>query len=92
MPGYGADPPGPDHGADRPPARREAKLKFLAAFVGMLLFLALLGGAGVLYLFYHYGRDLPDYRQLADYEPATVTRLHAGDGRLLVEYATEKRV
>jgi penicillin-binding protein 1A len=46
----------------------------------------------VLYLFYHYGRDLPDYRQLADYEPPTVTRLHAGDGRLLVEYATEKRV
>ena len=58
----------------------------------MLLFLALLGGAGVLYLFYHYGRDLPDYRQLADYDPPTVTRLHAGDGRLLVEYATEKRV
>ena len=46
----------------------------------------------MLYLFYHYGRDLPDYRQLADYEPPTVTRLHAGDGRLLVEYATEKRV
>ncbi|MCH7796556.1 MAG: transglycosylase domain-containing protein, partial [Proteobacteria bacterium] len=58
----------------------------------MLLFLALLGGAGVLFIFYHYGRDLPDYRQLADYEPPTVTRLHAGDGRLLVEYATEKRV
>ncbi len=58
----------------------------------MILFLALLGGAGVLYIFYHYGRDLPDYRQLAVYEPPTVTRLHAGDGRLLVEYATEKRV
>jgi penicillin-binding protein 1A len=58
----------------------------------MILFLALLGGAGVLFVFYHYGRDLPDYRQLADYEPPTVTRLHAGDGRLLVEYATEKRV
>ena len=58
----------------------------------MLLFLALLGGAGVLFIFYHYGRDLPDYRQLADYEPPTVTRLHAGDGRLLAEYATEKRV
>jgi len=92
LPGYGADPPGPDRGAGRPPARGEAKLRFLAGFIGTLLFLALLGGAGVLYLFYHYGRDLPDYRQLADYEPPTVTRLHAGDGRLLVEYATEKRV
>ena len=43
-------------------------------------------------MFYHYGRDLPDYKQLANYDPPTVTRVHAGDGRLLVEYATEKRV
>ncbi|RMD62202.1 MAG: penicillin-binding protein, partial [Alphaproteobacteria bacterium] len=54
--------------------------------------LALAAAGGVLYLFYHYGRDLPDYRQLADYDPPTVTRVHAGDGRLLAEYATEKRV
>ncbi|MFQ6016614.1 MAG: penicillin-binding protein 1A [Kiloniellaceae bacterium] len=60
--------------------------------MGVVLFLALLGGAGVLYVFYEYGRDLPAYRQLADYEPPTVTRVHAGDGRLLAEYATEKRV
>jgi penicillin-binding protein 1A len=50
------------------------------------------GGAGILLVFYYYGRDLPDYRQLADYDPPTVTRVHAGDGRLLAEYATEKRV
>ncbi len=56
------------------------------------MILAILGGAGVLYVFYYYGRDLPDYTQLADYNPPTVTRVHAGDGRLLIEYATEKRV
>ncbi len=56
-----------------------------------MLALALLGGAGSLYLFYYYGRDLPDYKQLAVYEPPTVTRVHAGDGRLLAEYAIEKR-
>ncbi len=72
--------------------RRETKLRLLATLAGLILFLALLGGAGVLFVFYHYGRDLPDYRQLADYEPPTVTRLYAGDGRLLAEYATEKRV
>ena len=48
-------------------------------------------GAGV-YGLWHYGRDLPDYKQLADYEPPTVTRLHAGDGRLIAEYAKERRV
>jgi len=52
----------------------------------------MMGGAGVLYVFHYYGRDLPDYTQLADYSPPTVTRVHAGDGRLLAEYATEKRV
>lgn len=43
---------------------------------------------GVLY----FGRDLPDYSQLADYRPAVATRVHAGDGRLLAEFASEKRV
>ena len=70
----------------------EEKLKILASIVGFVMLLALLGGGGVLYVFYHYGRDLPAYAQLADYEPPTVTRVHAGDGRLLAEYATEKRV
>src|SRR5262245_53951603 len=41
---------------------------------------------------HRYGTGLPDYRQLADYQPPTVTRMHAGDGRLLAEFAHEKRV
>ena len=58
-----------------------------------LLFLLVLAGMGGLYwLLYHYGRDLPDYYRLVDYEPPTVTRVHAGDGRLLAEFASERRV
>jgi penicillin-binding protein 1A len=57
------------------------------------LVLLVMGGAGaVLLVFYQYGRGLPDYTQLAVYEPPTVTRIHAGDGRLIAEYAVEKRV
>lgn len=48
-------------------------------------------GAGAFTLSY-YGRDLPDYTQLKNYEPPIVTRIYAGDGRLLAEYAREKRV
>jgi penicillin-binding protein 1A len=48
--------------------------------------------AGGLYVLWHYGRGLPDYTQLADYQPPMVTRVHAGDGRLLAEYATERRI
>lgn len=50
------------------------------------------GGGVVAWVFQHYGEDLPDYASLADYQPPTVTRIHAGDGRLLAEYAHERRV
>lgn len=36
--------------------------------------------------------DLPDYAQLAEYEPAIMSRVHAGDGLLIAEYAREHRV
>lgn len=48
-------------------------------------------GVGLLAVWY-FDRDLPNYQQLTDYQPPIVTRVHAGDGRLLGEYATEKRV
>ena len=40
----------------------------------------------------HYDKDLPDYKQLESYDPATLTRLYTADGKLLAEYATEKRI
>jgi len=49
-------------------------------------------GVGCMYAIYTFGRGLPDYTQLADYEPPVMTRVQAGDGRLLVEYATQQRV
>src|SRR5260370_2858347 len=41
---------------------------------------------------WYFGRDLPDYQQLAHYQPPIMTRVHGGDGRLLAEYATERRI
>ena len=41
---------------------------------------------------WYFGRDLPDYQQLAHYQPPIMTRVHVGDGRLLAEYATERRI
>ena len=67
-------------------------LRALATIVGIILILALVGvGAGI-YVFQSFGRDLPDFRQLADYEPPVMTRVYAGDGRLLSEFAIERRV
>jgi len=67
-------------------------LKTLTTLIGLIVFAALLGAGAVLGVFYYYGRGLPDYQQLADYEPPVMTRVHAGDGRLITEYATERRV
>ena len=67
-------------------------LRVLLTLLGFLLIVAVVGASGVLYVFQEFGKDLPDYRQLADYEPPVMTRVHAGDGRLLAEYAIENRV
>ncbi len=67
-------------------------MRFLLRLFGLLMVLALLGAGGAVAVLHHYGQDLPDYGQLADYEPPIVTRIHAGDGRLLAEYAEQKRV
>ncbi len=66
-------------------------IKALGTLFGLLLLAAIIGAGGVVYIFYSFGSNLPDYRQLADYEPPVMTRVYAGDGRLLSEYAMEKR-
>ncbi len=70
---------------------RKLRKLLIVALSGMLL-LAIAGAGGALYAVHRYGTDLPEYRQLADYRPPTVTRVYAGDGRLMQEYAQEKRV
>src|SRR4249920_2244485 len=63
--------------------------KILLAFATASL---IVGTATVVGLFWHFSHGLPDHKQLSDYQPATVSRLYAADGRLLAEYAKEKRV
>lgn len=79
-------------------ARRETgkRPSFLGRwFVGLfsLAFaVAILGFAVVLFAFWFYGRDLPGLARLANYEPPIVSRVYAGDGRLIGEFASEKRI
>lgn len=56
------------------------------------LIIAMIGAGGIVYAFWHFGKELPDYTQLKDYEPPVMTRIHAGDGQLMAEYAIENRV
>ncbi len=62
-------------------------------WICVLIFtLGLVGSGGALTVLYYFGCGLPDYEQLANYEPPVVSRLYASDGRLFAEYATQKRV
>jgi len=59
----------------------------------VLLVLALVGGSGaVLAGLWYFGRGLPDHNALAAYQTSVTTRVHAADGRILAEFAIERRV
>ena len=62
---------------------------FLFSIGALLFVLAAIGGA---YFYWKYSKDLPDHAQLANYEPPVMTRVHAGDGSLIAEYARERRL
>jgi penicillin-binding protein 1A len=57
---------------------------------GTIVFLVGIGVVGG--LLWHFSKDLPDYSQLQDYEPPVMTRVHASDGSLVAEYATQRRL
>lgn len=58
-------------------------LAFLGIIAGIFL---------VVFVISFYSQDLPDHTELKNYEPPIVTRIYAGDGRLMAEYAQERRI
>ena len=64
----------------------------LAILIGTIFFTGLLLIACLVWVFWSYGQNLPDYSQLSKYEPPVVSRVYASDGALLDEFATEKRL
>ncbi len=65
-------------------------------FLGYLFAAGTILGMGVViatvYVIWDASKDLPDYEQLANYEPSVMTRVHAANGALLAEYAKERRL
>jgi penicillin-binding protein 1A len=54
-----------------------------AVFVGVLA----IGG-----VFWYYSQDLPSHDQLASYAPPSISRIYSGEGRLIDEFALERRL
>jgi len=43
-------------------------------------------------IFYIYGKDLPSHQSLANYEPPTISRIYSAEGRIIDEFAKERRL
>ncbi|MDX2263720.1 MAG: penicillin-binding protein 1A [Hyphomicrobiales bacterium] len=84
--------PPPIAPAKKPRRRKGIMLRLIgfAFTAGVFLFLTGAGVAG--YILWQISKELPAYDKLATYEPWVMTRVHANDGRLIAEFAEEKRI
>jgi penicillin-binding protein 1A len=60
---------------------------FSFAITGLVFGVMALGG-----VFWMYSRDLPSHEQLANYAPPSISRIYSGEGRLIDEFALERRL
>lgn len=71
-------------------------LRFIFSFFGGIFSLITLGIAVAALslgsIFYIYGRDLPSHEALAQYTPPTISRIYSGEGRMIDEFAKERRL
>ncbi len=62
---------------------------FVFTWVTLGLVMAAVTLTGV---FVYYGKDLPDHEQLAQYAPATISRVYSARGLVMDEFAQERRI
>ncbi|KAF0677630.1 penicillin-binding protein 1A [Profundibacterium mesophilum] len=71
-------------------------IRFVISFFGGIFTMVTLGAIGVALtigaIFWMYGRDLPNTDQLASYAPPTISRIYSGEGRIIDEFAEERRL
>ncbi len=71
-------------------------IRAILSFFGSLFTLVTLGllaaALSVGAIFWIYGRDLPDTDQLARYQPPTISRIYSSEGRIIDEFAEERRL
>lgn len=88
--------PAPKRGGKPPKRRRGLFGRALRGLTGAILGVLLLGGvvgaAGGYIAYEHFSADLPDVDGLRNYQPPVMSRVYAGDSRLLTELASERRI
>jgi len=67
-------------------------IRCLIRWLTVLAFLFTSTGIALFFLFFYYGRGLPDYDFLHSYEPLAVNQIKASDGQVLREFSQERRI
>ncbi|WP_040615387.1 penicillin-binding protein 1A [Oceanicola granulosus] len=67
-------------------------MNFFGAIFAMITLGLFVGGLTLGAVFYMYGKDLPSYEVLAQYTPKTISRIYSGEGQIIDEFATERRL
>src|SRR5689334_3491885 len=84
-------PPGPLDGAQvRPKSKLVLRVARNAGLIALFLVAAMLGSVGG--VLFAYSSDIPEISALDSYQPNTITRLLARDGRVIGEFAIERRI
>ena len=67
-------------------------LSFFGAIFSWLTIAAFMGALTLGAIFWMYSRDLPSHESLAQYTPPTISRIYSGEGRIIDEFAKERRL
>ncbi len=67
-------------------------ISFFGAIFSWLTLAALMGTLVLGAVFWIYARDLPSHEALAQYTPPTISRIFSGEGRIIDEFAKERRL
>ncbi|MBN2905476.1 MAG: PBP1A family penicillin-binding protein [Rhodobacteraceae bacterium] len=71
-------------------------IRFILSFLGALFSFVTVGivAAALMIgaIFWMYARDLPKHDDLATYQPKTISRIYSGEGRMIDEFAEERRL
>jgi penicillin-binding protein 1A len=78
------------------PRRRSPLVRVLRGiagiFIGGVILVAIAGGIAAFAAYERFSTGLPSVAGLRDYQPPVMSRVYAGDGRLVAELATERRI
>jgi penicillin-binding protein 1A len=67
-------------------------LSFFGSIFSLLTLVVLMVALSIGAIFFVYGKDLPSHESLANYTPPTISRIYSTEGRIIDEFAQERRL